>query len=125
MIPEETKQVLRLSLTEFSLPKFYLLFGISKVKSAAVIAFRSSYRDRSFSPGSYERETFALSSLETVTEALLEIMEVSRESPCNASWDTQHGEVTGIVFHKRGYQSVIPENMSVSCNKHLCCKGFL
>lgn len=80
MIPEETKQVLRLSLTEFSLPKFYLLFGISKVKSAAVIAFRSSYRDRSFSPGSYERETFALSSLETVTEALLEIMEVSKES---------------------------------------------
>lgn len=76
---EETKQVLRLSLTEFSLPKFYLLFGISKVKSAAVIAFRSSYRDRSFSPGSYERETFALSSLETVTEALLEIMEVSRK----------------------------------------------
>lgn len=76
-LPEETKQVLRLSLTEFSLPKFYLLFGISKVKSAAVIAFRSSYRDRSFSPGSYERETFALSSLETVTEALLEIMEVS------------------------------------------------
>lgn len=73
---EETKQVLRLSLTEFSLPKFYLLFGISKVKSAAVIAFRSSYRDRSFSPGSYERETFALTSLETVTEALLEIMEV-------------------------------------------------
>lgn len=76
---EETKQVLRLSLTEFSLPKFYLLFGISKVKSAAVIAFRSSYRDRSFSPGSYERETFALSSLETVTEALLEIMEVTIE----------------------------------------------
>lgn len=79
MFSEETKQVLRLSLTEFSLPKFYLLFGISKVKSAAVIAFRSSYRDRSFSPGSYERETFALSSLETVTEALLEIMEVSRK----------------------------------------------
>lgn len=78
IFPEETKQVLRLSLTEFSLPKFYLLFGISKVKSAAVIAFRSSYRDRSFSPGSYERETFALSSLETVTEALLEIMEVRR-----------------------------------------------
>ncbi|PNI47191.1 NF1 isoform 6 [Pan troglodytes] len=76
---EETKQVLRLSLTEFSLPKFYLLFGISKVKSAAVIAFRSSYRDRSFSPGSYERETFALTSLETVTEALLEIMESPEE----------------------------------------------
>lgn len=91
MISEETKQVLRLSLTEFSLPKFYLLFGISKVKSAAVIAFRSSYRDRSFSPGSYERETFALSSLETVTEALLEIMEVSRESLCSVRKSKQAG----------------------------------
>lgn len=83
-LTEETKQVLRLSLTEFSLPKFYLLFGISKVKSAAVIAFRSSYRDRSFPPGSYERETFALSSLETVTEALLEIMEVCVQ--LNPTW---------------------------------------
>lgn len=41
---EDTQRVLRLSLDEFSLPKFYLLFGISKVKSAAVTAFRSSYR---------------------------------------------------------------------------------
>nr|XP_055063904.1 neurofibromin isoform X1 [Misgurnus anguillicaudatus] len=83
---EETKEVLRLSLTEFSLPKFYLLFGISKVKSAAVIAFRSSYRDRSFSPGSYERETFALSSLETVTEALLEIMEACMRDIPGCKW---------------------------------------
>uniref|UniRef100_A0A672NDK3 Neurofibromin 1 n=1 Tax=Sinocyclocheilus grahami TaxID=75366 RepID=A0A672NDK3_SINGR len=83
---EETKQVLRLSLTEFSLPKFYLLFGISKVKSAAVIAFRSSYRDRSFPPGSYERETFALSSLETVTEALLEIMEACMRDIPGCKW---------------------------------------
>uniref|UniRef100_A0AAY5LD07 Neurofibromin n=1 Tax=Esox lucius TaxID=8010 RepID=A0AAY5LD07_ESOLU len=83
---EETKQVLRLSLTEFSLPKFYLLFGISKVKSAAVIAFRSSYRERSFSPGSYERETFALSSLETVTEALLEIMEACMRDIPACKW---------------------------------------
>ena len=47
---EETLRILRLSLTEFSLPKFYLLFGISKVKSAAVTAFRSTYRhgDRNF-----------------------------------------------------------------------------
>ena len=36
----ESQRVLRLSLDEFSLPKFYLLFGISKVKSAAVTAFR-------------------------------------------------------------------------------------
>ena len=43
-LTEETQRVLRLSLDEFSLPKFYLLFGISKVKSAAVTAFRSAYR---------------------------------------------------------------------------------
>uniref|UniRef100_A0A3Q2XZV9 Neurofibromin 1 n=1 Tax=Hippocampus comes TaxID=109280 RepID=A0A3Q2XZV9_HIPCM len=90
---EETKQVLRLSLTEFSLPKFYLLFGISKVKSAAVIAFRSSYRDRSFSPGSYERETFALSSLETVTEALLEIMEACMRDIPSCKWLDQWTEL--------------------------------
>ncbi|KAM6970361.1 neurofibromin-like [Aplochiton taeniatus] len=90
---EETKQVLRLSLTEFSLPKFYLLFGISKVKSAAVIAFRSSYRDRSFSPGSYERETFALSSLETVTEALLEIMEACMRDIPGCKWLEQWTEL--------------------------------
>ncbi|KAL2095362.1 hypothetical protein ACEWY4_010081 [Coilia grayii] len=90
---EETKQVLRLSLTEFSLPKFYLLFGISKVKSAAVIAFRSSYRDRSFSPGSYERETFALSSLETVTEALLEIMEACMRDIPGCRWLEQWTEL--------------------------------
>ncbi|XP_055736461.1 neurofibromin-like isoform X3 [Salvelinus fontinalis] len=90
---EETKQVLRLSLTEFSLPKFYLLFGISKVKSAAVIAFRSSYRDRSFSPGSYERETFALSSLETVTEALLEIMEACMRDISVCKWLDQWTEL--------------------------------
>ncbi|KAM9468706.1 neurofibromin isoform 3-T4 [Clarias gariepinus] len=90
---EETKQVLRLSLTEFSLPKFYLLFGISKVKSAAVIAFRSSYRDRSFSPGSYERETFALSSLETVTEALLEIMEACMRDIPLCKWLDQWTEL--------------------------------
>ncbi|KAG1714683.1 Neurofibromin [Nymphon striatum] len=37
----EAQRVLRLSLDEFSLSKFYLLFGISNVKSAAVTAFRS------------------------------------------------------------------------------------
>ena len=78
---EETHRVLRLSLDEFSLPKFYLLFGISKVKSAAVTAFRSSYRhagDRwlgHFSP--LDRERLALTSLEVIADALLEILEVS------------------------------------------------
>ncbi|CAH0699542.1 unnamed protein product [Spodoptera exigua] len=40
---EDTQRVLRLSLDEFALPKFYQMFGISKVKSAAVTAFRSPY----------------------------------------------------------------------------------
>jgi len=105
---EETKQVLRLSLTEFSLPKFYLLFGISKVKSAAVIAFRSSYRDRSFSPGSYERETFALTSLETVTEALLEIMEVRGSRQKKLSVRGKNG--TAYTFCRQAVQ--------VSCTSH-------
>ncbi|XP_047542622.1 neurofibromin isoform X1 [Vanessa atalanta] len=40
---EESQRVLMLSLDEFALPKFYQMFGISKVKSAAVTAFRSPY----------------------------------------------------------------------------------
>lgn len=77
-ISEATLKVLKLSLAEFSLPKFYQLFGISKVKSAAVSAFRTSYRagDRSFTMSAPEHEKMALSSLEAITDALLEIMEV-------------------------------------------------
>lgn len=75
---ESTLQVLKLSLAEFSLPKFYQLFGISTVKSAAVSAFRTSYRpgDRSFTMSPPENEKMPLSSLEAIADALLEIMEV-------------------------------------------------
>ena len=75
---ESTKQVLKLSLAEFSLPKFYQLFGISKVKSASVSAFRTSYRpgDRSFAMLQPDDDKMPLSSLEAITDALLEIMEV-------------------------------------------------
>jgi len=75
---EDVARMLKLSLTEFSLPKFYQLFGISKVKSAAVSAFRSSYRpgDRSFAYTPPEQERVSLQSLEVITDALLEIMEV-------------------------------------------------
>ena len=47
---EETHRILSLSLAEFSLAKFYHLFGISKVKSAAVTAFKTGTRntERSF-----------------------------------------------------------------------------
>ncbi|XP_022248395.1 neurofibromin-like, partial [Limulus polyphemus] len=88
----ETQRVLRLSLDEFSLPKFYLLFGISKVKSAAVTAFRSSYRlgdrhlDRSFTCSGTDQERMPLSSLETITDALLEMMEMCMKSIPNCDW---------------------------------------
>jgi neurofibromin 1 len=92
---EETQRVLRLSLDEFSLPKFYLLFGISKVKSAAVTAFRSSYRhpnerwfgtERSFSGASSDRERLSLTSLEVITDALLEIMEACMHDIPDCDW---------------------------------------
>nr|CAD7393724.1 unnamed protein product [Timema cristinae] len=66
---EETQRVLRLSLDEFSLPKFYLLFGISKVKSAAT-----------------DREQLSLNSLEVVTDALLEIMEACMRDIPECDW---------------------------------------
>lgn len=88
---EKTKRILRLSLDEFSLPKFYLLFGISKVKSAAVTAFRSSYRlsdrhtDRSFC-STPDQERMSLSSLETITDAVLEIMEACMRDIPDCDW---------------------------------------
>lgn len=94
---EETHRVLRLSLDEFSLPKFYLLFGISKVKSAAVTAFRSSYRhpsersfgnERSFSGNAGDREMLQLTSLEVITDALLEIMEACMRDIPSCDWLT-------------------------------------
>ncbi|CAG0893417.1 unnamed protein product, partial [Cyprideis torosa] len=93
---DSTQRILRLTLEEFSLPKYYLLFGISKVKvkSAAVTAFRSSYRhinerwDRSFtSPADSER--ISLQSLETIADSLLEIMESCMADVPNCDWLTQ------------------------------------
>ncbi|RZF46610.1 hypothetical protein LSTR_LSTR002942 [Laodelphax striatellus] len=91
----ETKQVMRLSLDAFSLTKYYNLFGISKVKSAAVTAFRSSYRhpndrllgsERYFSTISSDRETLSLTSLEVITDALLEIMEACMRDIPDCDW---------------------------------------
>ncbi|KAK2156732.1 hypothetical protein LSH36_206g01021 [Paralvinella palmiformis] len=85
---EDVMRMLKLSLTEFSLPKFYQLFGISKVKSAAVSAFRSSYRpgDRSFAYTPPEQERMSLQSLEIVTDALLEIMESCMKEMKECGW---------------------------------------
>ncbi|XP_034936145.1 neurofibromin isoform X2 [Chelonus insularis] len=91
---EDTHRVLRMSLDEFSLPKFYLLFGISKVKSAAVTAFRSSYRlsnDKWFTNerttcSIQDREKLSLTSLEVITDALLEIMEACMRDIPGCDW---------------------------------------
>ena len=91
---EETRRILRMSLDEFSLPKFYLLFGISKVKSAAVTAFRSSYKlptekrfinDR-FLSSNQDRESLSLPGLEVITDALLEIMEACMRDIPQSDW---------------------------------------
>ncbi|XP_072156372.1 neurofibromin isoform X3 [Bemisia tabaci] len=95
LFTEKAQSVLRLSLVEFSLPKFYLLFGISKVKSAAVTAFRSSYRhtndrmlgsERHFSSVGMDRERLSLTSLEVITDALLEIMEACMKDIPECNW---------------------------------------
>ncbi|KAL5015709.1 hypothetical protein ScPMuIL_005298 [Solemya velum] len=85
---ESTLKVLKMSLAEFSLPKFYQLFGISKVKSAAVSAFRTSYRpgDRSFTMSPPEHEKMPLGSLETIVDALLEIMEACMKDIPHCDW---------------------------------------
>ncbi|XP_012529974.1 neurofibromin [Monomorium pharaonis] len=95
---EDTHRILRMSLDEFSLPKFYLLFGINKVKSAADTAFykhskagckhanekwlnseRSAY-------GTQDKERFYLTSLEIITDALLEIMEACMRDILKCDW---------------------------------------
>ena len=90
---EETHRILSLSLCEFSLYKFYLLFGISKVKSAAVTAFKTGgvrNPERSFavaySPAGTEQDRMHLSSLETLTDTLLEIMESCTKDMDKCEW---------------------------------------
>ncbi|RWS09353.1 neurofibromin-like protein, partial [Dinothrombium tinctorium] len=97
----ETQRILRLSLDEFSLSKFYLLFGISKVKSTAVTAFRSSSsiqrhitldrhhylpHEKSFQSSAADLDRMPLSSLEVITDALLEIMEGCMKDIPNCDW---------------------------------------
>ncbi|KAK2587535.1 hypothetical protein KPH14_003672 [Odynerus spinipes] len=91
---EDTHRILRMSLDEFSLPKFYLLFGISKVKSAAVTAFRTTHRhsnEKRFGNernvcGAQDRERLSLTNLEVITDALLEIMEACMRDIPNCDW---------------------------------------
>ena len=105
--------MLNLSLDEFSLPKFYLLFGISKVKSAAVTAFRSSYRhapgerwhnvERSFSgSAAADRERLSLTSLEIITDALLEMLEACARDIPDCDWVQVYSFLfyTSLIYSK-------------------------
>lgn len=102
---EDIHRILRMSLEEFSLPKFYLLFGISKVKSAADTAFykhpKPNDKDKekgenetkmtsekwlSNVSGTQDREKLYLTSLEVITDALLEIMEACMRDIPNCDW---------------------------------------
>jgi neurofibromin 1 len=108
-------------LAEFSLPKFYALFGLSKVKSASVIAFRTGiirqqqqlqhssqmlsfdrqqiHHERSmpvnnaYSPSIEQPERMSLISLETITDTLLELMEACMTDIPDCEWLTQWQEL--------------------------------
>ncbi|XP_018362342.1 PREDICTED: neurofibromin isoform X1 [Trachymyrmex cornetzi] len=96
---EDTNRILRMSLDEFSLPKFYLLFGISKVKSAAGTAFykHPNYSnkpvnekwlssDQRSAYGTQDKERLYLTSLEVITDALLEIIEACMRDIPKCDW---------------------------------------
>lgn len=98
---ENTYRILRMSLDEFSLSKFYILFGISKVKSAAGTAFYKHPtekwlgNERNMSPTSQARgvpfstqdkERLYLTNLEIITDALLEIMEACMRDIPKCDW---------------------------------------
>lgn len=92
---EERQKKLQEALEEFTLPKFYQLFGISKIKSAAVSAFRASTRhppdkylgtERVAQPLPADRERLSLTSLEVISDALLEIMEIGMKDIPNCEW---------------------------------------
>nr|XP_002121778.4 neurofibromin [Ciona intestinalis] len=95
---EETQQILRLSLTEFCLPKFYTLFGIPQVKSAADAAFKSEAIVLGHHPSVRHQHDSAVSSchdnddvinlgyLDTVVDAMLEVMEACMKDIRGSDW---------------------------------------
>ncbi|EFN88549.1 Neurofibromin [Harpegnathos saltator] len=103
---EDTYRILHMSLDEFSLPKYHVLFGISKVKSAADTAFykhpgsskqdlckeickppneKGLNNDKNQSV-TQDREVLSLTSLEVITDALLEIMEACMRDIPRCDW---------------------------------------
>nr|XP_039272479.1 neurofibromin-like [Styela clava] len=111
---EESQQVLRLSLTEFCLPKFYRLFGISKVKSPVDTAFQPTspeefqgYLGAGLESGSIndiiieeDNEVINLSFVDVITDALLEVMEACGKDIVNCQWIN----VWSKLSHKFAFQ---------------------
>lgn len=82
---DETHRLLRMRLAELSSPKFYLLFGISKVKTPAVKAFKATYQRR-YTLRDWEGESLSMTAMETVTDLLLEIMESCMKDMTECTW---------------------------------------
>lgn len=82
---DETHRLLRMRLAELSSPKFYLLFGISKVKTPAVRAFKATYQGR-YTLRDWEGEPLSMTAMETVTDLLLEIMESCMKDMPECTW---------------------------------------
>ncbi|XP_046839575.1 neurofibromin-like isoform X2 [Xenia sp. Carnegie-2017] len=85
-LPDETKRVLRLRMSEFSLPKFYLLFGISQVKSAPVRAFQSSYRGTRHVINLRDSDKIYMTSIQTIANSLLEVVEACMKDIPQCTW---------------------------------------
>ncbi|KAK3754965.1 hypothetical protein QZH41_017349 [Actinostola sp. cb2023] len=83
---DETQTLLRVKLAELSSPKFYLLFGISKIKSPAVKAFKATQRGQRFYLRETEGEVMTMPSVETVTDVLLEVMEACMKDIPDSTW---------------------------------------
>ncbi|CAB3983050.1 neurofibromin isoform X4 [Paramuricea clavata] len=85
-LPDETKRLLRLRMSEFSLPKFYLLFGISQVKSAPVRAFQSSYHGGRHMINLRDSENIHMTSIQTIANSLLEVVEACMKDIPDCTW---------------------------------------
>ncbi|XP_048582480.1 neurofibromin-like isoform X2 [Nematostella vectensis] len=83
---EETLTLLRMRLSELSTPKFYLLFGISKIETPAVKAFRATQRGHRFHIKDSGGASITMPNIETITEVLLEIMETCMKDIPDCTW---------------------------------------
>lgn len=90
-LSEDTRKILKLALTEFQMPKFHKLFGITyltlkQVASTALVSTRgyshaqiqraSSSEAFAITSDGIRADTLTLSGLEAIADALVELIEV-------------------------------------------------